>query len=109
MKIFEFFNTEQESEKPRFDFDVPDDVHQYMVNDPMFYRRTYYPAVNSMCKRHAKGKKVDPAKELRPIILNACANYVEQFKINADPNTLLDQDEISDIATKIFNTETKNK
>ena len=106
MKIVEFFNSEQDSEKQRFDFDVADDVHQYMVNDPMFYRKVYYPTVTNMCSQHKKGNEINATKTLRPIILNACKNYVETFGINADPDTLLDETEIELIASKIYNIET---
>jgi len=106
MLLREFFNSEQESEKARFDFDVADDVHQYMVNDPVFYRREYFPTVDRMCSKHKKGQELNPSAELKAIILNACKQYVETFSINADPDTLLDETEIESIAQKIFSTET---
>lgn len=106
MLLREFFNSEQDSEKARFDFDVADDVHQYMINDPIFYRREYFPTVSNMCSKHKKGQQLDPGAELKTIILNACKQYVETFGINADPDTLLDEKEMQSIAEKIFNTET---
>lgn len=109
MKIVEFFNSEQESEKSRFDFDVPNDVYQFMINDPVFYRRVYYPTVTKMCDKHAKGVEINPKKELQPIILNACSTYVEQYKLNADANSLLSTDELDGIANKIYNIETGSK
>ena len=106
MLLKEFFNSEQDSEKARFDFDVADDVHQFMINDPMFYRRTYFPAVTKMCGQHKKGVEIDPSTTLRPIILNACKQYVEKFGINADSESLLDETEIELLATKIYDVET---
>jgi hypothetical protein len=104
--IREFFNTEKDSEKERFDFDVPNDVYQFMINDPVFYRRTYYPKVSNMCSRYNKGKEIDHKKELTPVILNACARYVETYKLNADAGSLLDDSELESVANKIFTTET---
>ena len=106
MKIVEFFSSEQDSEKQRFDWDVADDVHQFMINDPMFYRKTYYPAVSSMCKQHKRGVQIDPRTMLEPIILNACKQYVEKFQVNADAEKLLDDEEIELLASKIYNVET---
>lgn len=106
MLLREFFNSEQDSEKARFDFDVADDIHQYMVNDPVFYRRHYFPKVTKMCDRHKKGIEINPTSELKTVILNACNQYVEQFGINADPDSLLDEYELEAIAIKIYNTET---
>jgi cyclopropane fatty-acyl-phospholipid synthase-like methyltransferase len=106
VKIVEFFNTEQESEKARFDYDLADDIHQFMINDPVFYRRHYFPKVTSMCDKHKKGTEINPASELKTVILNACNQYVETFKLNADPDTLLDEREVEAIAVKIYNIET---
>jgi len=106
MLLREFFNSEQDSEKVRFDYDVVDDVHQFMINDPMFYRRTYYPAVSNMCSQHKKGVQIDPRSSLEPIILNACKQYVEKFQVNADSEKLLDEEEIELLACKIYDIET---
>jgi hypothetical protein len=109
MKILEFFNSEKDSEKDRFGFDVPNDVYQYMINDPVFYRRSYYPVITNMCDRHAKGDEISPGKELKSIILKACSQYVETYKLNADAGSLLDASEIESIANKIYNIETRVK
>ena len=45
MKINEF-NNQQDDYRPNFD--LVDDICIFMRNDPMFYRKSYFPMVNNM-------------------------------------------------------------
>lgn len=54
MKINEFFDQPIDDKLP---FDVVDDVCVFMRNDPMFYRKSFFPAIKRM--QHCGKNKLD--------------------------------------------------
>jgi len=106
MKINEFFDSELDSDKPKFDFDVADDVQAFIMNDPMFYRKEYFPKISSLSKKIKHGKHFSPYNELSPIVNKACGQYVKKFNINVDPKELLTQEELSRVCEKLIADET---
>jgi hypothetical protein len=108
MKINEFFTSQEDSEKPRFDFDVVDDLQQFMVNDPMFYRKVYYPQMLSISKRAKADKGVAPLQDLSSMISRACNEYVNKFKLNVDPRDLLSKEDQLRLSEKIISDEQGN-
>lgn len=84
-------------------FDVVDDVQQYMKNDPMFYRKVYYP---TMCKMQDELKSQNNAKDLiGPMVELATKGYVECYKINKLPEDLLTTEDYDDIINRIYEDE----
>ena len=92
MKINEFFNNPISQ---NLDWDVPKDVYTYMINDPEFYRKEYFPAVLNF----NKGAK---AESLIPVINSACNKYVRKYNINKEPTALLTDEEKRDMSSKIY-------
>jgi hypothetical protein len=66
MKIFEVVEP---------NFDLVDDTSFYMRNDPMFYRKQYFPAMASMADMHSKGKKIDRTT-LEKMVVHTVENII---------------------------------
>jgi len=97
MKINEFFNQKQDQE---LNFNVPEDVYTYMVNDPAFYRKHYYPAILRLPKE-------GNAKSILPVIDKACNQYVRKYNIPKEGMQLLTAEEKNDMARQIYAKEMK--
>ena len=92
VKINEFF---KQQDKVSLNYDVQEDVYTYMVNDSVFYRKHYYPAILLL-------KKAKDSKSLFPIIDKACHLYVRKYNIPKDGHELLSDEEKQDMAQKIY-------
>lgn len=97
--IREFYNKKIDTSLP---FDVVDDVAIFMRNDPIFYRKNFFPAVERM---KSKGSKFDPVNELSPIIDRASHDYCKKFKIPKRPEELLNAEEKKALIDKIYSEE----
>ena len=86
-------------------FNVVEDMAIFMRNDPMFYRKTFFPAVMRMKTCHDKGVKFNAVNELAPIIDNATQQYCKKFKIERHPNDLMDNEEKKDLIRKLYSEE----
>ena len=86
-------------------YDVVDDVAIFMRNDPMFYRKTFFPAVMRMKDCHDNGKTFDANKELSPIIEKATKLYCSKFKLPKRPNEILDDEDKKNLIQKLYSEE----
>ena len=105
VKINEFFNGNVEDSLP---FDVVDDVAIYMRNDPMFYRKEFYPTIIRIKGLNDKNKQVNPQKELFPVVDRAVESYCKRFKIPKRPEELLSNEEKKALVDKIYSEEMTN-
>jgi hypothetical protein len=101
MRIDEF------SQQPenKFDFDVVDDVCVFMRNDPMFYRKSFFPAVTHMADMHREGKELDKNKCLGSMVENALGAYCKKYDIAQIPDEIFTNDDRGQIIDKIFSEE----
>ena len=102
MKINEF-NNQQDDFRPNFD--LIDDICIFMRNDPMFYRKSYFPMINNMMEMFAKGQKINPSKTLFPVVDNAMNAYVKCYNLAKSPNDLFTKDDRMNIAKRIYSEE----
>ena len=58
MKINEFTDYQMPTE---LDYNIMDDIHYFMINDPNFYRKHYFPTID-------KAKKDGNNSTIRPLI-----------------------------------------
>lgn len=86
-------------------FDVVDDMAIFMRNDPMFYRKSFFPAVLKMQDCNRRGRMYNAKKELTPVIEQAKKLYCSKFKINKRPEELLDSEEMESLINKIYSEE----
>ena len=56
------------TDKEELPFDVVDDTLVFMRNDPIFYRKYYYPSVCELADCQRAGKDADPKKYLIPML-----------------------------------------
>lgn len=105
MKIVEFFDKPIDQSLP---FDVIDDITVFMRNDPMFYRKEFFPAVLKIKSLNDKKQKINPHKEFGPMIDRACESYCRKFKINRRPEELMSLEERKALVDKLFSEEMTN-
>lgn len=97
MKINEFAqNNEQQ-----INFDVVDDTIVFMRNDPMFYRKSYFPTVAKMADMHRAGKDVNPETLFGPVVDQAMEGYCKRYKLTRSPSDLFTTDDRQNIINRI--------
>jgi hypothetical protein len=89
------------TDKDELPFDIEDDLVVYMKNDPMFYRKHYYPAVLKMQSAHQQNKTLDATSLWTPIVKRAIVPYMSKFDINKNPQDIIKKENIVSIANKI--------
>lgn len=90
-----------EFETKEMPFDVIDDVAIYMRNDPMIYRKSFFPAITKMQGLHKKGSTIDPDKCLGEVVDGAMESYCEKFNLGSPKNVFKKGDRES-IINKLF-------
>lgn len=88
-------------------FDVVDDVAVFMRNDPMFYRKVYYPTIMKINDLTNAGKPCDGKKMISKIVNPACNSYCSRYKIPKKGSELLSSDERNSLIEKVYSEEMK--
>ena len=89
-------------------FDVAEDVKIFMRNDPMFYRKQLFPAIQNMKKCHDSGTEYNPHKSLLPIVDTAINSYCKKYKLPKRPNELLNAEEKLGLVDSLYAEEMTN-
>ena len=97
MKINEFI----ENDETGINFDIVDDTIVFMRNDPMFYRKSYFPAITKMADAHRAGNSYEVESMLGPVVDQAMDNYCKRYKIARSPSELYTTDDRQNILNKI--------
>lgn len=104
VKIVEFHDMEVPQEiLPKLDYDVGEDLLIFMRNDPMFYRKTFFPAV----QKSRKGNKVLFAP-LAIMVKQGVNEYCKTYGLPHNPEELLGDGDIKLIVKKIIEDDLKN-
>ena len=93
------------TDSQEFDFDVVDDVCVFMRNDPMFYRKSFFPAVSEMAEMMRSGKTLDKNKCLASMIENALGAYVKKYNLADMPDDVFNNDDRQKIIDQVFSEE----
>tara|TARA_B110000503_G_scaffold143437_1_gene244865 strand:- start:52 stop:387 length:336 start_codon:yes stop_codon:yes gene_type:complete len=102
MRIDEFTNRDETG----IDFDVVDDAIVFMRNDPVFYRKQYYPAIAKMADMHRDNKSLsDTEKLLGPLVDSAINSYCKKFKVAGKPADIFTVEDRASIIEKICSEE----
>jgi len=101
MRIDEF------SQQPenKFNFDVVDDVCVFVRNDPMFYRKSFFPTMSKIADMHREGKEINAHECMSEMIENALNSYCKKFKVADMPDEVFTQDDRTRIIDKLFSEE----
>jgi hypothetical protein len=102
VKIVEFSNIDKET---GLDFNPADDLTVFMRNDPMFYRKHYFPVMAKMSDLQDKGSSIDPIALMNPVIDQGVSTYCKKFNIKQRPDEIFPKSERSDIINKIYSEE----
>ena len=101
MRIDEF--TQREDFK--LPFDIVDDLHVYMRNDPIFYRKEYFPTMTRLSDLSKSNKEIDAHKEFTPMVDRACESYCAKYDIARQPSDVFSEDERKALIAKIYSEE----
>ena len=101
MKIVEFANLGQE----KFNFDVVDDVCVFVRNDPMFYRKSFFPTMSKIADMHREGKEINAKECMSEMIEGALNSYCKKFDLARMPDEIFTQDDRDRIIDKLFSEE----
>ena len=97
MKINEFLQQDENA----INFDIVDDTIVYMRNDPMFYRKSYFPTVSKMADMHRAGQNVEAEPLLGPMVDQAMEGYCKRYKVARSPSELFTTDDRLSILNRI--------
>ena len=99
VKINEFHDIDIPKEiYPSPDYDVAEDLKVYIRNDPMFYRKSFFPAFEDY-------KKSKQTKGLFDMVNNGLKNYCAKYQLPFAPNELLNKQDIKMIVSELINDE----
>lgn len=89
------------SVKDNLNFDIVDDIHVFMKNDPMFYRKEYYPTMCSIADKKKKAAPKELIKILMPLVNKAAKIYCKKFNLGIDDVELVNLSDRRTLVTKI--------
>ena len=96
------------TDKEELPFDVVDDTLVYMRNDPMFYRKHYFPAESKLADCQRSGQDSDPKKYLSPMIEKGCDNYCKKFNLGRSSEEIYTEEDRNNLLQRINSEETEN-
>jgi|13_taG_2_1085334.scaffolds.fasta_scaffold61850_3 hypothetical protein len=99
VKINEFYDQPIDDSLP---YNVVDDVCIFMRNDPMFYRKSFFPAIKRMQECSMSETEYDKIKELGPMIDKAARLYCSKFKVGKRPEELLTKEDKYSLIQKVY-------
>jgi len=89
-------------------YDIVDDLHVFMRNDPMFYRRDYYPTMCEMGNYVGKKQKIKVKEMLGPLIDKGVNQYCEKYKLAKYPQEVFTLEDRIRLIQKIVDEEMPN-
>ena len=87
-------------------FSPVDDCAIYMRNDPMFYRKHFFPAVVKMQEMYKKSKPLNASKCMGECVGRAMESYCKEYKLGKPENIFTDEDKEA-LIKKLFSEEMK--
>lgn len=81
---------------PKPDYDVPSDLLIFMRNDPMFYRKNFFPAI----ERYKEDTK--DTTSLENMVKVGLGEYCNKFKIENPQEELMGEGDIIDLVRTII-------
>jgi hypothetical protein len=93
------FNINNKDDLP---FDVVDDMHFHMRNDPIFYRKEYLPTLDN-CSKCTDDSKVPGM--LDKMIDRGSVDYCKKYKLDILPSKLFNPEDKSKLRAKILDTD----
>lgn len=101
MKLYEFTNLQSDIDD-KLNYDVAQDLYVYMRNDPMFYRKAYFPVVAKLADKYKADQDYDVKTELMPVLEKGMKMYCKQYNINRRPEDVFTDDDKRDLIDQMF-------
>lgn len=86
-------------------FDIVDDLHVFMKNDPMFYRKQYYPTMCAISDKLKDTKATKLDKFLLPIVNRAADIYCKRYDLASDSKEIAKPEDRKKLVQKIIDEE----
>jgi hypothetical protein len=103
MKLFEL---DDQLDTNQINFDVVEDLHIFMRNDPAFYRKNYYPTMCSLGDMHESSDiKATVKKLIFPLIDEAAKTYCQKYGIGRNPMEFFSLEDKKNLTRKIYSEE----
>jgi len=100
MKINEFHDMDIPDEiVPKPDYNVAADLLIFMRNDPMFYRKTFFPAVETYKDNN------EDTSPIENMIKGGLGQYCKKFKILNPVEELMSEGDVKELAQQIIQDE----
>jgi len=103
MKLFEL----DKKDEFTLPYDVAQDCQCYMKNDPMFYRKEYYPVMSLLSDKFRAGEDINFNEALLPLVKSAMESYCKKYDLDPPQSVFTDVDQES-IIERIKSEEIKN-
>ena len=101
MKLFE---VDQELSK-KINFDLVEDAMIWMRNEPMFYRRVYYPAMTEFADKLRSGQEFNVKEILMPVINKGITAYTSKYKLAPQTDDVFTEEHRNQLFDKIYKEE----
>ena len=76
-----------QNDLPPLDYDLQDDLVFFMNNEPMFYRKQYYPTMLKFYKFYKSGRSVSP-RGFERLVSDGYKDYYNKFRSASLPQRL---------------------
>jgi hypothetical protein len=96
-----------DNDKPLFDplpFDIAEDLMIYMRNDPIFYRRNFFPVSDHIRECSKNPKKINRAM-IEKMVMRGFKEYCNKYKVQHKPEDIFTSDEKNSIIANIIRDE----
>ena len=88
----------------KLNFDIIDDAVVFMRNDPVFYRKKYFPTISNMADNVRGGKEIDRSV-LGSMVDSGINSYCKKFNIGRGPADVFTNEDRTSIIEKICSEE----
>lgn len=96
-----------EAENDNKEFDLAEDLLIFMRNDPLFYRKSYYPMIIDMMSAMKRNVTVDKKNSILPVVKKGYDEYCKKYSVNPK-NPQYNKKNIMSLISMIYNEETQN-
>lgn len=102
VKIVEFSNIDKQI---GLDFNPTDDLSVFMRNDPMFYRKHYFPVMAKIADLQDRGQSIDAMSLMSPVVDRGIDTYCKKYNIKQRPDEIFPRSERAEIVKKLYSEE----
>jgi hypothetical protein len=88
--------------KDNINFDIVEDIHEYMLHDSEFFRKNFFPMAKKISDANFNMEEAAMKEMVMPVIEQGINNYFKKFKIPAKSYRLVDQSDRNRLMSKVL-------